>query len=146
MELRLEVALPAFGRRIASGAARVLFLDRLPALAAAVCCYGSLDGGAVVAHVECVEEQETLRGQLAGMGLVGFVADGAVLARASGDSDLPLDGALPFVCAEPTLRCELPGLRRPRAGLGIRAGVTLIVGGGYHGCAQKLVDFFFSCV
>jgi predicted ABC-class ATPase len=88
--------------------------------------------------VETVEDAVALREALAGRGLVAFVADGAVLPRRSGVDDRPLPDAVPFAAPE-SLRVTLS---TPNAGdvrgLGVPEGVTLIVGGGYHGKSTLL--------
>lgn len=53
-----------------------------------------------------VQDQESARAQLAGLDAVCFVCDGSMLARDSGESDLPLSTALPFL-APPSLRALL---------------------------------------
>ena len=67
-----------------------------------------------------------------------FVADGSVLPRESGVSAPPMRGAEPFVSPESlSVELDLPHRGRVR-GLGLRRGVTLIVGGGYHGKSTLL--------
>ena len=63
----------------------------------------------------------------------------AILPRRSGDSDLPLlDGPVPFESPESMrVAVELPSGRRV-TGMGIPDGVTVIVGGGYHGKSTLL--------
>ena len=79
-----------------------------------------------------------LRAALADRGLVGFVADGAVLPRRSGVDDRPLDGATPFAGPdERSVTLEAPNAG-PVRGMGVPEGVTLIVGGGYHGKSTLL--------
>src|SRR5690606_11418050 len=73
-------------------------------------------------------------------GLVAFVADGAYLPRRSGvdDRPLPFEEAVSFRSPE-SLRVTLDA---PHAGavtgMGVPAGVTLIVGGGFHGKSTLL--------
>ena len=43
--------------------------------------YAQQDPRALQAHVECVEDTQSLRDQLPGAGLVAFVGDGSVLPR-----------------------------------------------------------------
>src|SRR5699024_9219780 len=84
-------------------------------------------------------DQLALQDRLADRGLVAFVGDGAVLPRRSGDSDRPLgDGAVPFL-APPSLRVafDLPSGRHVE-GMGVPEGVTVIIGGGYHGKSTLL--------
>jgi len=139
VELRLTVGLPAFGRRIAGRQAADLLCRALPELVDDTLRYAALDAGAIQRHIYGAEDADALRSQLADRGLVAFVADGAVLPRRSGVDERPLaDGAVPFQSPE-SLRVTLPC---PHAGsvtgLGIPQGITLIVGGGYHGKSTLL--------
>jgi predicted ABC-class ATPase len=139
LEARIAVQLPAAGRRIKGRAAARLLTEDLPRLAERCLRHASLDAGALREHVILYRDQEALRDQLAGRGLVAFVGDGAILPRRSGDSDLPVEhGAVPFVGPE-SLRVDfaLPSGRRV-SGMGVPDGVTVIVGGGYHGKSTLL--------
>jgi len=148
VEARVEVGLPAAGRRVLGREAERLLLTRLPQLALEGLFWESLDQEAARHFVECVEKQEQVRARLAELGLVAFVGNGAVLPRESGASDRPLRDAsvVPFRSpAELEVSIELPN---PAAGagyaagtltgMGIPHGVTLIVGGGYHGKSTLL--------
>jgi predicted ABC-class ATPase len=143
VEARLAVSLPAAERRVLGREASFLLAGGLRQLARAALRHGALPDGEAADFVACVEDQEHLRGQLAARGLVAFLADGSILPRASGASDLPLaEGALPLRAPE-SLRVELAlpprvGAARRVAGLGIPEGVTLVVGGGYHGKSTLL--------
>ena len=148
VELRLEVGLPAAGRRVLGRQAEALLLGDLPRIAGHALRMEHLDEGDLYAFVECVESQEHLRAALDARGLVAFVADGSVLPRESGASDRPLrgPGLVPFESPE-ALRVSLPLLypgpdgSREILGMGIPRGVTLIVGGGYHGKSTLLQAF-----
>ena len=88
--------------------------------------------------MELSEDQEAIRRQLKEYGLVAFVADGSVLPRMSGVSQKPMKDAVPFVSPESvrvTLKLPYYG---EISGMGIRRGITLIVGGGYHGKSTLL--------
>ncbi len=139
LEARLEVGLPAAGRRVLGREAEALLLDELPAVALAALVMPALSEEAARRHVECAEDHASLQSQLEGLGLVAFVADGAVLPRESGASDRPpRTEAVPFAAPDALAReVELPHAGRIR-GLGVPAGVTLIVGGGYHGKSTLL--------
>ena len=139
LEARLAAELPASGRRIQGRRASRLLTEELPRLAEAALRHRSLDAPALRAHVALHRDQEALRDQLAGRGLVAFVGDGAILPRRSGDSDLPLlDGPVPFESPESMrVTVELPSGRQV-TGMGIPDGVTVIVGGGYHGKSTLL--------
>jgi predicted ABC-class ATPase len=142
------VGLPAAGRRILGPAAAHLLLERLPRIAERALHAARLDLEQARLHVETVENHAHLQGALAGAGLIAFVADGAILPRESGASDRPLDAARALPFRSPgSLRVELPllhpvpgpdGPQRTLHGMGVPAGVTLIVGGGYHGKSTLL--------
>ncbi|MFN8543696.1 MAG: ABC-ATPase domain-containing protein [Candidatus Binatia bacterium] len=134
--LRLTVGLPAAGRRILGREAATVLAERLPrVLDAAV---GAVDAPALEHHVAVVEDQVALRAQLAASGLVAFVAEGSRLARRSGSDDRPFDGGVPLAVPD-ALACTLDAPHAGRLrGLGIAAGVTVIVGGGYHGKSTLL--------
>ena len=136
VELRFRLGLPADGRSVNARQAKAMLLDELPRLVQAGLL--SVDADVVQGHVDSVEDQAFLRQQLEPKGLVAFVADGAVLPRVSGVDDRPLEQAVAF-CAPDSLAVELDRLHGdPLRGLGIAKGVTLIVGGGYHGKSTLL--------
>jgi predicted ABC-class ATPase len=138
VEARLFVGLPANGRRINAGIASKMLFEELPAIVKD--SFGALDIDALRKHIEAAEDAEYLRGKLDELDLVAFVADGSILPRKSGTSDRPMDkeDAIPFSSPE-SLRVavDLPHVG-PVTGLGIPRGVTLIVGGGYHGKSTLL--------
>ncbi len=139
VEVRFTVGLPAQGRRILGKQAAVMLGESLPRTVAVALKYEALDVDELQQHIETIEDADVLRDQLSERGLVGFVADEAILPRRSGVDERPMeDGAIPFHAPE-TLRVELD---RPNAGsitgLGLPTGVTLIVGGGYHGKSTLL--------
>ncbi|MEM9693372.1 MAG: ABC-ATPase domain-containing protein, partial [Myxococcota bacterium] len=96
------------------------------------------DVGAVRRHVESVADQRWLRGQLKARGLVAFVGDGACLPRRSGVDDRPMNDAVAFR-SPPSMVVAFDTPHRGRiTGMGIPRGVTLVVGGGYHGKSTLL--------
>jgi len=139
VEAIISCGLPAAGRRVLGREAEAMLLSELPELVRRALLYANLDPTAIRRHVECGEDAEALREQLVGQGLVAFVAAGAVLPRASGVSDRPLRrGAVPFIPpASLAVTLERPN-SGPIRGMGIPEGITLIVGGGYHGKSTLL--------
>lgn len=136
---RLSVALPAAGRRALGAKAARLLTEILPRVAEASLLHTSLDHDALRSHVTLLRDQEDLRTQLTAAKLVCFAADGSVLPRQAGDSDLPLGvDAVEFHSPE-SLRYSftLPSGRQV-TGMGVPEGVTVIVGGGYHGKSTLL--------
>lgn len=140
VEARFTLGLPAYGRRIAARAAGEMLLQELPAIVEASLRYANLDPHRLRDHVDLYEDQKLIQGQLAGRGLVAFVGDGSILPRESGVSDRPLPAgqAVPFR-SPPELRVSFETLHNGVvSGMGVPRGVTLIVGGGYHGKSTLL--------
>ncbi|MFQ5588392.1 MAG: ABC-ATPase domain-containing protein [Nitrospiria bacterium] len=139
LEVRFFIGLPARGRTILGGQAIEMIHSDLPQIVEKALKFQNLDQKAVRLFVETVEDAEAIRSQLKNRGLVAFVGNGALLPRKSGIDPCPLDGpAVPFQ-SPPAFQVTL---NRPNAGdirgMGIPAGVTLIVGGGYHGKSTLL--------
>ncbi len=138
VEVRFRVGLPAVGRRVAADQAIEMLCDLLPQMVESRLKYNHLDAAAIQDQVETAEDADWLRQHLVQHGLVAFVADGAVLPRRSGVDEHPSEQAVAFQ-SPPTLRVEFSCPNRGRVtGMGIPAGVTLIVGGGYHGKSTLL--------
>jgi len=140
VEARFTVGLPANGRRVRGREAARLLLETVSSLAASSLVAGAHDPADVALHAETNEDADFLRAQLAGRGLVAFVANGAVLPRRSGNDDRPMarKDAIPFR-APPELEVELERPNGPPVrGMGLPAGVTLLAGGGYHGKSTVL--------
>ena len=136
--VRLEVGFPANGRTINARELEKILFDLLPRCVESTLIYRNLDGKHLQAVAELAEDQQYIRDQLAKLGLCAFVADGSILPRASGVSSLPLKGAVPFQSPkELSVTLELPN-RGAVTGMGIPRGITLIVGGGYHGKSTLL--------
>lgn len=137
IEARFRAGLPARGRRILGREAASLLTRDIPK-AIETLAFDALDEARLRACVETVEDARALRATLAREGLVAFVADGAVLPRRSGIDDRPLEDAVPFrspASLRVTLQTPNAG---PVTGMGVPAGVTLIVGGGFHGKSTLL--------
>jgi predicted ABC-class ATPase len=139
LEVRFSVGLPAQGRRILGRQAVGILCEDLPDIIEAALIYPALNSEEIQRHVETIEDADWLRQQLKECNLVAFVANGAILPRRSGIDSRPLErDAIPFE-SPPSLAvefiCPNQGLVR---GMGITAGVTLIVGGGYHGKSTLL--------
>lgn len=140
LEARFTVGLPARGRRIDGDGALRLLLDRLPALVAGTLLAGGHDLEAVERSAATNEDAAALREALRERALIAFVGDGSILPRTSGVDDRPLAGseATPFVSpASLRVTIETPN-RGAVPGMGIPEGITLIVGGGFHGKSTLL--------
>ena len=140
IEIRCFVGLPANGRKIASAIAEQMFMVELPEIIQQSLVTENIDLTELQTHINVAEDSDYLRGQLESLGLIGFIADGAILPRESSTSDKPLErpDAIEFRTPDSlTLEILLPHLGRIK-GLGIKKGVCLIVGGGFHGKSTLL--------
>lgn len=131
--MRFSIGFPANGRTINAKELDKILFDYLPVCVERALYYQNLDAKSVRAAIDLAEDQQAIREQLQEMGLVAFVANGSVLPRESGISSRPMKGAKEFVSPKSLeVTMELPHKGTIR-GMGIRKGITLIVGGGYHG-------------
>lgn len=138
LEVRFFVGLPAYGRSILAHAAEEIILHHISKIAEKSLIYKNLEKRQLEEHIYSYEDQEILRQRLSKLKLVAFIREGAVLPRKSGIEDRPLKDAIPFICPkELKIEIELP-YRGRISGMGIPLGVTLIVGGGFHGKSTLL--------
>ena len=139
IEIRARMALPARGRSIQGHeASRIISRDLTRALAAALDLTGER-AERLVAHVAALEDHRALSEVVRERGWVSFLADGSLLPRRSGISDEPMGaGAVPLRAPDSLAAVvELPHAGRVR-GTAVGPGVTLVVGGGYHGKSTLL--------
>ena len=136
--VRFEVGFPANGRTINALELKKILFDFVPACVKKSLYYKSLDAMAVRKVVDLAEDQQYIREELVKRNLVAFVANGAVLPRESGVSDRPMKRAVAFESPKSMeIELKLPH-RGVLKGMGIPRGITLIVGGGYHGKSTLL--------
>ncbi|MBM4371325.1 MAG: ABC-ATPase domain-containing protein [Deltaproteobacteria bacterium] len=140
LELRFRAGLPADGRRVLGDLAWEMLGGAVPAAAIRSLAPGMDLAGRARRHVEALEDAAAARAALRPRGLVAFVAQGSILPRRSGVDPRPLErGAVPFGPIPGSLRVVLDLPHQGAVeGLGIPAGVTVIVGGGYHGKSTLL--------
>lgn len=140
VEARFTIALPAAGRTCLGAFAADILLGNLPRYVHSALHWPSLNADAAYNHVRIVEDSDALRNQLEDHDLVAFVGNGSILPRASGASQEPLDAskAVPFETpAEFAVELVRPNAG-PIVGMGIPRGISLIVGGGFHGKSTLL--------
>ena len=136
--IRMEIGFPANGRTINSGELGKILFDFLPICIRQTLLSSSCPKEGLEKVLFLADDQQYIREELKRRGLVSFVADGAVLPRKSGVSSLPMKDAKIFKSpASMEVTLELPH-RGKLSGMGIQKGVTLIVGGGYHGKSTLL--------
>ena len=138
-ELRacLQVRLPGEGRKIQAEVAAEILTMVLPDLVSAGLYYSKSDEAALQEHFRVLAERKEILAQLESRGLCAFVPDGAVLPRASGLSELPLEGAVPFTAPE-QMAVTLNVCGRSIRGMAVPKGITVITGGAFHGKSTLL--------
>src|SRR5699024_5671708 len=89
-------------------------------------------------QVTTMIDQVFIRNALSRQNLVAFVANDSILPRKSGVSDTPLPDAVTFQSPQEfEIQLNLPS-GKTVSGMGIPKGITLIVGGGFHGKSTLL--------
>ena len=135
---RFFIGFPANGRTINATELEKILFDFLPACIEKAFFYKNTDRAKLEQAIFLAEDQDSIRTQLKEKNLVAFVADHSVLPRESGISSRPLKDSVPFMSPQ-SLRVSM---KLPHEGtiygMGIPAGITLIVGGGYHGKSTLL--------
>ena len=136
--LRMEIGFPANGRTINARELEKILFDFVPECVKHALFYKNMDAKRLRAIIDLAEDQHYIREMLPKMGLCAFVADGSILPRESGISPRPMKGGVKFRSPEELkVTMELPH-RGKITGMGIKKGITLIVGGGYHGKSTLL--------
>lgn len=136
--LRFFVGFPANGRTINARELEKIFFDFLPVCVEKTLFYRNLSGKALEECIFLAEDQTFIREELKKRGLIAFVKDGAVLPRESGVSSRPMKESVEFESPQ-TMRISMSLPHKGKiTGMGIKKGITLIVGGGYHGKSTLL--------
>lgn len=140
VEARFWVGLPAAGRRILGREAEEIILNEIPIVVGRSLSWDAVNHDSAKEHIDAVEDQEAIRGLLREKELVAFISDGSILPRRSGvdDRPMPTGDAVSFL-GPSSLSVTLSAPNRGEiTGMGIPEGVTLIVGGGFHGKSTVL--------
>ncbi len=139
IEARLVMGLPADDRRVAGIHAQEMFFDELPVIVEQSLYIKNLSEKELINYINSAEDQDFLRSSLKDKNLVAFVANDSLLPRQSGVSDTPLKGDIVSFVSPASLEHEitLPNAGKIK-GMGIPQGITLIVGGGFHGKSTLL--------
>ncbi len=136
--VRMEIGFPANGRTINAGELGKILFDFLPVCVRQTILSASCPKDSLEKVLFLADDQEYIREELIKRELVAFVANGAVLPRKSGVSSLPMKDAVAFKAPDSMeVTLQLPHYGK-LTGMGIKKGVTLIVGGGYHGKSTLL--------
>lgn len=135
---RFFVGFPANGRTINATELEKILFDFLPVCIQKSFFYSSLNTKELQNYIELAEDQEFIRQTLPAKNLCAFIADGSILPRESGISSRPMKASVPFTSPDSLrISMELPH-KGKITGMGIPKGITLIVGGGYHGKSTLL--------
>ena len=139
IEVRFVTGLPASGRTVLGLEAIAMFQQEIPQIVEQSLFIRNLKTHELRNHSKVAEDQEVLRRWIQERGLVAFVGNGSILPRRSGVDDRALQMYAVSFQSPPELEVEveLPhrGILR---GMGIPQGVTLVVGGGFHGKSTLL--------
>ena len=138
IEARIEVGFPAYGRTIAAGELMQILFELLPNVAERTFHIQKTMLAELEQTVSLADDQQFIREELERHELVAFVADGAILPRESGISQRPMREAVAFQSPDSLAITLLLPHRGTLRGMGIRKGITVIAGGGFHGKSTLL--------
>lgn len=138
ISFRLEIGFPANGRTVNARELEKILFVFLPECVESSLYYRAYKKEQVSGVIALADDQRHIREELKKQNLAAFVANGSVLPRATGVSDKPMKDAVKFRSpASMEVSMELPHAGKI-VGMGIKKGITLVVGGGYHGKSTLL--------
>jgi predicted ABC-class ATPase len=133
----MSVGLPANGRKINGREAEKLFIDAIPAIIQSSVL--TIKDAEIDDAIKLADQQDEIRKQMKENDWIAFIANGAILPRESGISNRPLENAVAFQSPEKNeTEVKIPHKEKPIKGMAVKKGITLIVGGGYHGKSTLL--------
>lgn len=136
--IHFSVGFPANGRCINARELEKILYQFLPKCVEQTLVYGNIDAKCLEEAIYLADDQRFIREKMKEEDIVAFVANGSILPRESGVSQRPMKDAIPFQSPRTMeVTWELPH-KGTCTGMAIRKGVTLIVGGGYHGKSTLL--------
>lgn len=138
IQVRFKIGFPAKGRSILSSELEKILFEYIPTMVDNSLKYDNLDKNKIKSVIALSEDQNYIRNKLKELNLVAFVANGSILPRESGISSKPLKNSVKFKSPS-SLQVELDLPNKGKTiGMGVKKGITLIVGGGYHGKSTLL--------
>jgi predicted ABC-class ATPase len=140
------MGLPAAGRTILARQAEEIFFTEVPRIVERALFLKNLPLAECRTHIEVVEDQEHIRKQLQDKNWICFIANGSLLPRKSGIDERPLQDPEdrndpPLILFQSPSEWEMvvETLHHgPMKGMAVPEGVTLFVGGGFHGKSTLL--------
>lgn len=137
-EARFYVGFPARGRSVLARELEKIIFNIIPNIVENTFIYKNINKLNLINRVKLIEDQFYIRKNLKEKGLVAFVANESILPRESGVSARPLRNGKKFISPQ-VLEVEFDTPNRGKIkGMGIPKGITLIIGGGYHGKSTLL--------
>lgn len=138
IEARFYVGFPERGRSVLSKELEKILFNIIPNIVKNTLIYNNINIKALNDKLKLLEDQEFIRKQLKDKKLIAFIANNSILPRESGISQKPLKDGKKFISPK-ELEVEFNTPNRGLIkGMGIPEGITLIVGGGYHGKSTLL--------
>ncbi|WP_315073654.1 ABC-ATPase domain-containing protein [uncultured Clostridium sp.] len=138
LEARFYVGFPARGRSVLAKELEKILYNVIPNIVEKTLIYKNINSEKLINRVKLMEDQECIREELDKRGLIAFIANGSILPRESGVSSRPLKNGKVFISPkelEVEFNTQSKGTIK---GMGIKKGIALIVGGGYHGKSTLL--------
>lgn len=135
VEVRFYAGLPARGRTVLGKVCLEMLSCEVPKIVVSSMLLKSLNEEEIIRHVKICEDQDHIRNILKEHKLVSFIKNGSILPRRSGISDSPLPASESVAFKSPPqleITLEAPNEGK-LTGMGIPRGVTIIIGGGFHG-------------
>ena len=138
IEVRFYVGFPAKGRSVLAKELEKILFSIIPQIVDNTLLYRNINSQVLDYKVRLLEDQLFIRESLNAKGLVAFIGNGSILPRESGVSSKPLKNGKMFISPkELEVEFNTPNKGIVK-GMGIPKGITLIVGGGYHGKSTLL--------
>ncbi len=136
--IRFFCGLPAFGRKINGNTAIDMLTKEVPS-SVEVLKFSYHSNEEIYKFVNLYEDIEYIRSKLEERKLIAFIGNNSVLPRKSGIDETPLtENPVPFKSPQ-SMEVKFETLHHGIIkGMGIPEGVTLIVGGGFHGKSTLL--------
>ncbi len=134
----LSIGLPAQGRRVLGKQASYMLLQQLPDVMKK--SIFALSEDSIMNALVLADQQEAIRNYLTENEYVAFIANGSILPRESGISDRPMKKSAVSFQSPKSMEVSLtiPHRTEPLKGMAVKEGITLVVGGGYHGKSTLL--------
>lgn len=138
IEVRFYAGLPAQGRRVLSSELWKMINNIIIPTVEQSLFYKNINSNSLIDAINLAEDQTFIREEMKKRNIIVFVANGSILPRETGVSQKPLGSAIRFQSPQ-SLEVEfITPNRGTIKGLGLKKGISIVVGGGYHGKSTLL--------